>query len=232
MKQDFPSKRKIYSVADIFSDASVRSVGVISDVHQGKTNTLNHIVKALQERYDASIWAAGLRVEMDGVEILNSVQELESIYNSVVIVDEFPDLFDLSNAKQQRDFEKSMRKIYHSNNILVICGLPRNFNLRLGAMLQAVIFKQSTLTDFIQRSPTEQAIKSYSSAFGSDIQKGSNMLTMPKNRALYHEIGSKHWWDLDVPYMESVDAKRFNPPILRERPVEIDLGPRFSLVGD
>lgn len=220
MKQDRPTKRRVDSIADIFEDKSIRSIGVIADVHQGKTNTLNHIIKALQERYDAAFWASGLRSKLDGVEEMHSIQELESIYNSVVIVDEFPDLFDMENARQKREFEKSMRKIYHSNNILIICGLPRNFNLRLGAMLQAIIFKQCTLTDFVQRSPTDAAIKSFSSAFGSQIQKGANMLTMNKNLALYHEIGSKHWWELDVPYYEEIDSKRFNPTILVPRMAE------------
>jgi hypothetical protein len=210
-----PTKRKIETLADIFSDPTIRSIAVIGDVDQAKTNTLNAIVTAIKAKYDASVWASGLRIALDGVEQLNSISELETLYNSVVIVDEFPDFFDVTNARQQRMFEKSMRKIYHSNNILVICGLPRNSNLRLGSMLQAIIFKQCTLTDFVQRSPTDAAIKSYSSTYGSPIQKGQDMITMPKDIALYHEIGSKHWWDIDVDYIKAGDAKQFNPSILQ-----------------
>lgn len=217
MKFPTPTKRKIESLADIFNDTSIRSIAVIGDVHQGKTNVLNAIVKALQERYHASIWTSGLRLPLDGVETLNSIGELESLYNSVVIVDEFPDFFDIASRKQQQLFEKSMRKIYHSNNILIMCGLPRNFNLRLGSMLQAIIFKQCTLSDFIQRSPTEQAIKSFSSSYGSPVQKGSDMLTMPKGMVLFHEIGTKHWYDLDVDYVKEGDVKQFNPTILQPK---------------
>lgn len=220
MNIDVPRKRKIFTLADIFDDPTIRSIGVIGDVNQAKTNTLNAIVTAIKAKYSCSIWASGLRIALDGVEQLNSISELETIYNSVVIVDEFPDFFDVNNARQQRAFEKSMRKIYHSNNILIICGLPRNFNLRLGAMLQAIIFKQCTLTDFVQRSPTDAAIKSYSSTYGSPIQKGSDMLTMPKDMALYHEIGSKHFWEIDVPYIEDGDAKKFNPSILQPRKIK------------
>lgn len=212
-----PTKRRIETLADIFDDASIRSIGVLGDVNQAKTNTLNALVTAIKEKYNASVWASGLRIALDGVEQLNSISELETLYNSVVIVDEFPDFFDVNNARQQRMFEKSMRKIYHSNNILIICGLPRNFNLRLGSMLQAVIFKQCTLTDFVQRSPTDAAIKSYSSTYGSPIQKGQDMLTMPKETALYHEIGSKHWWELDVAYIKAGDAKLSNPSILQPK---------------
>lgn len=217
MKTFAPVKRKINHLADIFNDTSIRSVAVIGDVHQGKTNVLNAIVKALQARYNASIWTSGLRMQLEGVETLNSIGELESLYNSVVIVDEFPDFFDIASRKQQAMFEKSMRKIYHSNNILIMCGLPRNFNLRLGSMLQAILFKQCTLSDFIQRSPTEQAIKSYSSTYGSQIQKGSDMLTMPKGMVLFHEIGTKHWYELDVDYVKEGDVKQFNPAILQPK---------------
>lgn len=210
-------KRKINTIQNIFDDKSVRSLAVVGDVNQAKSNTLYAIIKALQDRYDATIWASGLRVSLDGVENLNSIKELETIYNSVVIVDEFPDWYDESNAGQRRDFEKSIRKIWQSNNILIMCGLPRNFNKRIGAMMQAIIFKQCTLTDFVQRSPMDAAIKSYSSSFGGQIQKGSTMLTMPKDIALYHEVGNHHWWELDIPYIEEGDAKRFNPPILREK---------------
>jgi hypothetical protein len=212
-----PTKRRIESLDNIFDDPTIRSIGVIADVNQGKTNTLNAIVKAIKARYTASIWTCGLRMSIDGVEQLNSVGELETIYNSVVIVDELPDFFDITNPRENRMFEKSMRKVFHSNNIIIICALPRNFNKNLGAMLQGIIFKQCTLSDFIQRSPTDMAIKSYTSTFGSPIQKGTNMLTMPKDLALYHEIGSKHWHELDVEYIKEADVKQFNPDILRPK---------------
>lgn len=209
-------KKNIETVEDLLRDASIRSVGVISDVHQGKTNTLNHIIKALRSRTEnPSIWSFGLQTVFAGVQTINSVEELESITNSVVLIDEFPDMFDLDNARQLRKFEKTMRKIFHSNNVFVICGLPRNFNKRLSAMLQAVIFKQCTLTDFIQRSPVDEAIKSYSPAFGDEIQKGSTMLTMPKNIALVRDVSTKHWYPVNVPYIEEGDSKRFNSPILK-----------------
>ena len=208
-------KKNIQSVEDLFKDPSIRSVGVISDVNQGKTNTLNHIIKALSARcVGVNIWSFGLRTNFEGVQTINSIEELESITNSVVIIDEFPDMFDLSNARQMVKFEKTMRKIFHSNNIFVICGLPRNFNKKLAAMLQAVIFKQCTLTDFIQRSPVDEAIKSYAPEYGSEIQKGSTMLTMPKDVALIRDVNTKHWYPVSVPYVQEGDSKRFNPPIL------------------
>lgn len=210
-----PVKRKIDSLVDIFDDPTIRTIGVVADVNQGKTNTLNALIKSIQLRKkDASIWTSGLRVKLDGVKELSSITELETMFNSVVVIDEFPDFYNLYSTRDERLFEKSLRKVNHDNNLIIICGLARNFNKRLGALLQAVIFKQSTLEDFVQRSPLDMAIKSYSSNYGSEIQKGNAMLTMPKDKALYHEIYTKRWYELDVPYLKDVDAKRNNIAIV------------------
>lgn len=203
---------KITSVEELFNDPSIRAIGLISDPNQGKSNTIYHCIKAIQAKYNATIYAYGLRVMFDGVQRINSIEELERITNSVIFLDEFPSLFSLNNRRQVEKFEESMRKIYHSNNIVVICGLPHNFTKFLSGLLNAIIFKQSTLVDFIQRSPAERIIASFSPAIGSSIQKGSRMLTMPKDVALIYD--GEHYWDVDVPYIEEGDAKRFNAPIL------------------
>ena len=207
-------KRPIQSVEDLLRDSTIRAVGVVADKNQGKTNTLNHCIKALQTLTHCKIFSFGLRVQFPGVTEINSINELESISNSVVIIDEFIELFSLNNARQKEKFQKTMQKINHSNNIFIICGLPENFNKYLSAMLQAIIFKQCTLTSFIQRSPMEQAIKSYNAPYGSAVQKGSYMLTMPKNTALIHDTATQNWWTVGVPYVKDGDAKQFNPPVL------------------
>lgn len=213
---------KITSVEDIFSDPSIRAIGIIADPNSGKSNTIYHCIKALQANYTAKMYAYGLRVMFEGVQRINSIEELEKITNSVIFLDEFPSLFSLSNRRQTEKFEESMRKIYHSNNIVVICGLPHNFNKFLSSLLNAIIFKQCTLVDFIQRSPAERIIASFSPATGSHIQKGSRMLTMPKDTALIYD--GDHYWDVDVPYVEEGDAKRFNVPILQPKAPVVVMG--------
>jgi hypothetical protein len=208
---------KITSVEDIFSDPSIRAIGLIADPNQGKSNVIYYCIKAIQKHYNAKMYAYGLRVMFEGVQRINSIEELESISNSVIFLDEFPSLFSLNNRRQKEKFEESARKIYHSNNILIICGLPHNFDKFLSGLLNAIIFKQATLVDFIQRSPAERIIASFSPAIGSQIQKGSRMLTMPKDVALVYD--GQHYWDVDVPYIEEGDAKRFNQPILQPKVV-------------
>jgi hypothetical protein len=208
---------KLTSVEDIFTDPSIRAIGLIADPNQGKSNVIYYIIKALQAKYNTKMYAYGLRVMFEGIQRINSIEELESISNSVVFLDEFPSLFSLSNRRQKEKFEESMRKIYHSNNIVIICGLPHNFDKFLSGLLNCIIFKQSTLVDFIQRSPAERIIASFSPAIGSFIQKGSRMLTMPKDMALVFD--GQHYHDVDVPYIQEGDAKRFNLPILQPKEV-------------
>ncbi len=197
-------------ITDLFKDPSIRAVGVIADPNQGKSNAIYHCINAL--KYRAQIYQYGLKVWMPDVQAINSIEELEKITNSVVFIDEFPTMFRLSNRRQVEHFEESMRKIYHSNNIMVICGLPHNFNKFLSGLLNAIIFKQCTLVDFIQRSPAERIINSYSSAGGSQVQKGSRVVTMPQGVALVWD--GKHYYEVDVPYIEGCDTKLKNAPII------------------
>lgn len=203
---------KINTMSDLFTDPSIRCIGIISDPNQGKSNTIYHMIKALQSQYNAKMYAYGLRVMFDGIQRINSVEELERITDSVIFIDEFPSLFRMSNKRQVEKFEESMRKIYHSNNIVIICGLAHNFNKFLSSLLNVIIFKQVTLSDFIQRSPAERVIAKFSSSFGSPVQKGSEMLTMPVDVALVYD--GSHYQEVDVPYVEEGDAKKHNRPIL------------------
>ena len=201
---------KINDITDLFRDPSIRAVGIVADPNQGKSNAIYHCIKALRGR--AQIYQYGLKVQFDGIQAIHSIEELEKITNSVVFIDEFPTMFRLSNRRQVEHFEESMRKIYHSNNIMVICGLPHNFNKFLSGLLNAIIFKQCTLVDFIQRSPAERIINSYSSTGGSEVQKGSRVVTMPKDIALVFD--GYHYHEVGVPYIKDCDTKLNNAPII------------------
>lgn len=207
------------SINELFTDPSIRAIGLIGDPNNGKSNVIYHCIQALQANYETKMYAYGLRIMFPGVQRINSIEELESITNSVIFLDEFPSLFSLNNARQREKFEESIRKIYHSNNIIIICGLPHNFTKFLSGILNAIIFKQSTLVDFIQRSPAERIIHSYSSSGGSLVQKGSRMLTMPKDVALVWD--GSHYYEVTVPYVKDGDSKLHNKPILTPKIADV-----------
>ncbi len=203
---------------DIFNDPSLRVVGICADPNQGKSNLIYHLINVLKTKYEGvSIYSYGLRVQVEGVRDIHTIYELENISNSVIFVDEFYDMMNMGNRKQAERAEKTLRTIYHSNNIMILCGLPRNYNKFVSGMLQAAIFKQSTLEDFIQRSTLQQCIMAYSGGF--QVTKGQYLLKMPKNVALVW-TGGKHFDEVDVPYCEYGDTKRFNPDILQPKKIK------------
>ena len=202
---------KIESVTNLFQDKSIRVVGIIADPNAGKSNMIYHTIQSLQERYNANIYTYGLRAYVPGTTTIYSVEELEKISNSIVFIDEFYSLFELTNRKKQEQVEKSLRLIYHKNNIMVLCGLPHNFNKFISGMLNAIIFKQCTLVDFINRSYAQRVAFSYK----NDAIMGQSTMSIPKDEAVVFD--GLHYTLIDVPYMEHGDTKKNNPPILVER---------------
>lgn len=210
--------KKITAVEDIFSDPSLRVIGIVGNPNEAKSNTLYHLINVLKTKYQKpSIYAYGLKTRVEGVQTINRINELEVIQNSVVIVDEFYNFLRLSNRKAKEQSEETFRKVYHSNNIIILVGVPHNYDKFLSGMLQCVIFKQSNLEDFIQRSSLQQFTASYSGGF--EVQKASTVLAMPKNVALVW-IPGEHAYEVEIPYAEYGDSKRFNPKILVEIPTK------------
>jgi hypothetical protein len=205
-------ENRIQNVQDIFNDPSIRVIGIAADPNQGKSNLIYHLIEVFKTKYqNVKMYSYGLRVQVEGVRDIHTIYELENINNSVIFVDEFFDMMNMGNRKQAERAEKTLRTIYHSNNIMILCGLPRNYNKFVSGMLQACIFKQSTLEDFIQRSTLQQCMMAYSGGF--QVTKGQYLLKMPKNVALVW-MGGKHFDEVEIPYEEYGDTKRFNLPIL------------------
>jgi len=201
---------------DVLEKPDIRSIGVLADIHQGKTNLIQVAIKAIQEKYYSKMYSYGLPTHNEGVTKINSIEELEKITNSWIFIDEFPSLFSLSNRRQIELFERSMSLVFQANvnNRILICGHPHSFNKFLGSLLQVMIFKQITLSDLIQRSPTERVVASYSNDMGSIVRKGSRVLAMLKNVALIYDTGTGHYSEILVPYNQDTDTKLFAQPIM------------------
>jgi hypothetical protein len=129
-------------------------------------------------------------------------------------MDEFPTFLRLSNRKSMEASENSLRTVYHSNNILVLSGLPHNYNKFISGLLQVTIFKQSNLEDFIQRSSLQQFTASYNG--GYSVSKGQALLKMDKSTALVW-INGGFCYEVNVPYVKWGDTKLHNKPILVEK---------------
>lgn len=193
-------------ILDLFKEPKL--IGLVGDADSGKSNLLYWIIKALREKYNFNLYSYGLRVYVQGEQKIFSVEQLEVIHDSIIIVDEFASLFDVDDRKQKKQIENTLRLIFHRNNVVLFCGVPENYKKFIASKLQAVIYKQSSLGDFINGSRTKTIILNYSGE-----ERGSAMLSLSPDKAIVWD--GKHYTKVAVPYIPEGDTKAVNTDILK-----------------
>lgn len=199
---------------------SPKIIGLTGDVSSAKSNFLYAIIDNLINKYGFShsnLYTYALPVFVGETKIY-SVEELEQIENSVIILDEFYLFLDLENRKQKKNLGEMMQRIKHSNNVLILSGLPHNFNKFVSSQCEVKIYKQTTLKNLINGSPMKDTALAY-----SGIEKASTVLFIPHNRALVYGVNGhgdpkekNHWTVTSVDHMTQYDVKLSLPPILPE----------------
>jgi len=194
-------------IKDTFDKPKV--ICVVGDVNEAKSNLLYHLLDELNVYGTFKLYTYGLRADIDGATGVFSVDEIEQIKNSIIILDEVMSLWDLDNRMAKKQIEKTLRLIHHNNNILVICGLPENLKKFISGKINQYFFKQCTLADFIMGSKASRVCTNY-----KGVELGSNILTIRKNQALYFD--GKHYDMIDVPYLKDFDSKKENIEIVKQ----------------
>jgi hypothetical protein len=183
-------------------------IGVCADVNQGKSMFLYHLLETLSKNRTFKLYYYGLRVDFKNSIHVYSVQELEEIKNSFIIIDELSSLFDMDNRKVKRQIESSLRLINHNNNILVVCGTPENFKKFLSAKLDYIMYKKCSLADFINGSRVKNVLLSY-----CGNERGTEVLNLNINECLIFD--GKHYETIYIPYYKKYDTKRNNEKIFK-----------------
>lgn len=183
-------------------------IAVVGDVNEAKSNLLYYLLDELRGIGKFNLYTYGLRSNIAGAVKIFSVNELEQIKNSVIILDELMSLWDLDNRKSKKQIENSLRLIHHNNNVLVICALPENLKKFICGKVNQWLFKKCTLADFIQGSRASRICNEY-----KGVELGSSVLTMNKGEALY--FNGEHYTKIDVPYMKKHDSKKNNVKIVK-----------------
>lgn len=183
-------------------------IAVTADVNTGKSMLLYQTIKDLGTRFNFNLYYYGLRQDLKLGTRIYSVEELETITNSIVIVDELSSLFNLDDRKVKSSIENTLRLINHNNNIVVLCGTPENFKKFLAAKVDYWVFKKCTIADFINGSRGKNVLTSY-----RGNEKGSAVLNMKVDEALVFD--GKHYSTMSIPYDKEFDTKSVNVPVLR-----------------
>lgn len=180
-------------------------IGLIANANEGKSNFLYYLINSLKEKYNFNLCYFGLRCKIEGQEIF-SLDELEIIKNSIIVIDEFINLFDLDDRHKRKQIENTLRLLYHNNNIVILSGLPENFKKFISGKINCFIYKQVTFEDFIRGSSAKKNILNY-----NGYEKASKILVLEKNEAIIYD--EKHYKKLKIPYLEEFDTKKDNPKI-------------------
>ena len=191
-------------IIDLFNSPKI--IGIISDANAGKTNLIYNLIKKLQKIAKFKLFTYGLKKEIGDFKIY-SIEELEKINNSVIFLDEFYNIFDLNDRKKVKLIEKTIRLIYHNNNILVLIGVCENFRKFLSNKLDVIFFGKCTLGDFVNGSRVKEICLNY-----GGIELGSSVLNLPKDKFI---IFDGHYRKMDVSYLKEFDTKKENDSILK-----------------
>lgn len=189
---------------------SPKLVGVVGDADNGKSNMLYFIVKSLRAAYNFKLYSYGLRVNIVGEQKIYSVEQLEGIHDSIIIIDEFASLFDIDDRKEKKQIEKTLRLIFHNNNVVLLCGLPENYKKFIASKLDAVIFKRCALSDFINGSRIKKVAFNY-----SDYEMGAAVFDIEVGKAIVYDGRDYH--KVNIPYLGETDTKANNINILQSR---------------
>lgn len=192
-------------ITELFKEPKV--IGLVGDTDSGKSNLTYFALEDLLKNYKATIYAYGLKLMPRGVQRINSVLELEQIKDSIIIIDEMFSLFDFENKKIRREIEKTIRLIFHNNNVLLLSGLAENFKKFISAKLHCIIYKKVILDDLINGSRVKTTIMNY-----SGIERGTSVLDIMEDEAILFD--GLHYHKVKIPYMKDYDTKKNNKPIL------------------
>lgn len=208
-KEEFEngSLKDYLEVKDIIQELfnTPKIISVIGDSNSGKSNLIYNIIKELKSNYNVKICSYGLRFNL-GEKKIYSIEELETIKNSVVILDEMNSLFDFEDRRKRKLIEKSLRLIFHNNNTLILVGNCENYKKFISSKSDIVIFFKSNISDFINGGKIKNICLSY-----RGYELGSSVLNLEKNECI---IYNGNYRKIKVPYLERFDSKKDNCSIL------------------
>ncbi len=184
-------------------------ISIVGNVNSGKSNLIYYIITELKKQYKFNLVTFGLKFKIEDVKIINSLEQLEDIRESLIILDEFETLFDLEDRKKRRQIEKTLRLINHHNNILILCGLPNNFKKFLSSKIKICFYKKSSLSDFINGSNLKSILVSYE---GQGM--GARLLNLKKDEVM---VFDKNYEIYKIPYLENFDSKKDNKEIFKDK---------------
>ena len=186
--------------------------------NEGKTQTLVNMILEYASKYSADIWVYGLKTctikalkkEGINVNVFYSIREMENIENSIIFADEAGQLLNVVNRKQQEEMLNTLRLVSHSNNRIILCGLPFDFKKIFSAQATCFMYKSLNIAELINCSTIKETLMEYKEA-----ERGAYTLKLPKGKVLCYDAGG--FWLDDVVYFKELDSKADNLDLFQEK---------------
>lgn len=186
-------------------------VGIVGTENSGKTNLLWSMIEHCK-RYDTDIWCYFYHTEYKrradkNIKLIRNLEDLESIRESFIFLDEFAELFgNGDNRHGNRRIERTLNLLHQNGNVIVFCGVPRYYRDLIASRVHKWLIKSIKFKNIVQRSALDQYVKSLSGDF-----MGSTQINMrPDEVLLDGRIET-------VPYLHYYDKKRENKDLFKLR---------------
>ena len=113
-----------------------RTIGVIGNTHSGKTQLVLTELSDLKEKYDIEVYVYGVDNSLNKILKKNKIKIIRNkedildlkIRKSVIYIDEFADVYDVSpRSKQGERIKRFFNRIMHLDNFIIISTASQNF---------------------------------------------------------------------------------------------------------
>ena len=201
-----------------------RTVGLVGGINSGKSSLAYAELIKLKEKYDVQVYILGAEeniqpyLKTKGIKIILSTADLLDlkIKNSVIFIDEFADIFDVSSrGKQFERIKKFFNRLAHLNDYLLISTAQQNFwNKFMCGLISAFLVKSVEFDSLVNGTRLKEKIKS--------LEKTSDYRLELKKCDYYViddlELVQKHRFNYDKELDSKKEQKKlFNMDNLKEK---------------
>lgn len=173
-------------------------IGIAGSKHGGKTTVLLDLVDTARTLLKRPCYVKFYHGEYQDLfselPLVENLQHLEKIKDAIIFVDEFNELFDLTDRKKTALIKRNIAQIEHNNCLLVLCGLPEYFNQLISSYVGSDwLVKSITYDETVNGS----ALKKYVMGLSGDYVGGMG-LNIPVDKVywkgrFYHVRYNPEW---------------------------------------
>jgi Ni2+-binding GTPase involved in maturation of urease and hydrogenase len=197
------------------------TIGIVGNTNSGKTQLALTELLNLKEKYEIDVYVYGIDsslhkiLQKNKIKIIRNKEDILDlkIKNSVIYIDEFADIFDVTpRSKQGERIKRFFNRVFHLNDYILISTASQNFwNKFICGLIKSFIIKSIDFDSLVNGTTLKRKVMGLENT--SDYR-----LDIPQNRyyALSNELTEKG----SFKYNPSLDSKKDLKNPFAEKKVE------------